>query len=89
MSPSDPNLASPATSLRAYSAEVGLYLILADGRRIPLAQVGPDLVICREPMQFNGEPATVELSIDGEVRHRAVHMPVMHEPGKVVRVRSA
>jgi hypothetical protein len=47
-----------------YSAEVELYL-LVDGRRLPVAQVGKDFLILRDPVDVPSGYAELSITIDG------------------------
>jgi hypothetical protein len=47
-----------------YSAEVQIYLIV-DGRRLPVAQVGKDFLILREPADIPSGHAVLNITIDG------------------------
>ncbi len=56
-----------------YSSTVSLHL-LVDGRMIPLAQVGPDYAILREPMSLPQCNAEIIVGIDGREHRSAVRL---------------
>ena len=57
-----------------YSAEVELQLV-AQGKSYPLAQIGPDFVIFKTPVELAPCDATIIMHVDGEERRWAVALP--------------
>jgi hypothetical protein len=65
------DMASPQAG---YSADVWLFLI-ALGTAIPLAQIGPDSVVLRDPIELPRCEAEILMVVDGEERRWPVVLP--------------
>lgn len=70
-------------SSQRYSSTITLNLIEGD-RTHALAQIGHNLVITRTPVQLSGGPATVVMTVDGEVRKWEVLIAPMTEPSDFI-----
>jgi hypothetical protein len=66
-----------------YSADVRLMLVL-NGRRLPLAQTGPDDVILPEAAVIPAGPAELLAVIDGRERRWRVRLAGTDTPARVV-----
>ena len=58
---------------KGYSSTVTLRLIVGD-RSVDVGQVGPNVVICREPVTFPSCEAELEMTVEGQVRRSSVRM---------------
>ena len=61
-------------STERYSAVVELQLV-AQGKSYPLAQIGPDFVIFKTPVELAPCDATIIMHVDGEERRWSVTLP--------------
>ena len=57
-----------------HSADVKMHLVL-DGKPLPIAQLGSDFLILREPINHPPANAVLFFSIDGNERVREVRLP--------------
>jgi hypothetical protein len=89
MSLSQSNLGSSLERRGSYSADVKLYLILQDGRRILLAQVGPDRVDLREAMELAPGEATLEIRVDDDISRSRISLLPAEGPSTIVPIRVA
>jgi hypothetical protein len=46
--------------------------VMIDGQRHDVAQIGPDTLILREPLEFRKGPAQIVISVDGRQETREV-----------------
>lgn len=60
-----------------YSSTVTLRLIVG-GESYEVGQVGPDVVICREPVTFPSCDAELEMTVEGQVRRSSVRLESCH-----------
>ena len=73
----------PQTNATAHSADVRIYLHL-NGYVLPVAQLGPEFLILRTPIDHPPCDAELAMSIDGDESRWSVHLPhgIRAEPGK-------
>ncbi len=76
----------PDTSVGRYSAVVSLRL-LAGGKVYALGQVGPDMVILKEPALVPPGPATVVTIVDGKEQRSEVIIPEAAGPRDIIPTR--
>ena len=56
------------TPVCGQSAEVRLSILLGDGNRLTLSQIGPDCAVFAGAIEVSAGPAVVEMMVDGRVR---------------------
>jgi hypothetical protein len=56
-----------------HSADVRMHLSV-NGQVLPIAQLGPEFLILRTPVEFAPADAEISLSIDGKLRRWTVHL---------------
>jgi len=56
-----------------FSSQVQMRLNV-NGFSLPIAQLGPDFLILREPIDHEPCVARISLSVDGDVSHRSVRL---------------
>ena len=61
------------TMATGYSSTVTLRLFVGD-QSYDVGQVGPDMVICREPVSFPCCDAELEMTVEGHVRRSSVRL---------------
>jgi hypothetical protein len=66
---------------RGHSADVRIHLHV-NGHRLPVAQLGPDLLILRTPVDHPPGEAEISMTIDGDERRWRVRLPVGVAAGK-------
>ena len=59
-----------------YSAQVEIY-VLIDGAKHDVAQIGPDSLILRQPLEFAKGPAQIVVSVDGR---QETHEVILYRP---------
>jgi hypothetical protein len=73
----------------SYSAHVRLYLILADGERLPLASTCDAWVDLREPRVLSPGRAVLEIRVEDDVERWNVELAPSAEPSRRVRIRAS
>ncbi|HEX5176735.1 MAG TPA: hypothetical protein VFV83_06900 [Chthoniobacteraceae bacterium] len=64
-----------------HSAEVKMRLELGDAS-LSVAQLGPDFLILRNPVEQAAADAVLFFSVDGNERRREIHLPEGISPGR-------
>ncbi|SPE55001.1 hypothetical protein SBV1_2010034 [Verrucomicrobia bacterium] len=64
---------------RSGGSSVGLLLL--NGRRLPVAQMGPDFLLLEKPADYPAGTAQVLLNVDGHEERWAVRLPLGIQPG--------
>jgi hypothetical protein len=68
-----------------YSADVRMHLTL-NGYVLPIAELGPEYLILRSPLEHGPADAEISLSIDGNERRWMVHLDNGIHPDRVKTV---